>query len=112
MLVSRRKDRFEKSVSAFSLRPIERRLAASRERLDAVWRLAGSYSFQSTLARGFALVRGTDGRPVKRRAEVGAGQALELQFADGSVSVREMSGASAAQKPRPKPPEGGQGDLF
>ena len=112
LLVSRRKDRFEKSVSAFSLRPILLHLQSSRKRLEAAWRLAGGLSYQGTLERGFVLVRGTDGRPVKRRAEVSAGQALELQFADGSVGAQEMSGAPAAQKPKTKAPAGGQGDLF
>ena len=38
-----------------------------------------------TLARGYALVRGEDGQPVTRAAGVRAGQALILEFTDGSV---------------------------
>ncbi len=104
-------DRFARSVSAFSLRPIERRLRADRDRLEAAWRLAGSFSHEKTLERGFALVRDSDGKPVKRRAAVQAGDALEIQFADGRVNVREQS-APVMPKPKPKPSGAGQGDLF
>jgi exodeoxyribonuclease VII large subunit len=108
---ARRADRFARSVSAFSLRPIERRLKADRDKLDAVWRLAGSFSYKKTLERGFALVQGSDGKPVKRRAEVQAGDALEIRFADGEVNVREQSGAAPA-KSKTKPAAVSQGDLF
>ncbi len=82
-----------------------------RERLDAAWRLAGSYSHQNVLERGFALVRDAEGKPVKRRAEVQAGEALEIQFADGRVGVREAGGALPVSKAKPKR-AAGQGDLF
>ena len=40
---------------------IERR----RTRVANVWQLAESYSYRNVLARGFALVRGEDGQPVR-----------------------------------------------
>ena len=43
---------------------------------------------QRTLARGYALVRGPDGQPVTRAAQVTPGQPLTLEWTDGSVPVR------------------------
>ena len=112
--LSKRSDRFGKSVSAFSLRPIERRLGADRDRLNAVWRLAGSYSYQRTLERGFALVRDEAGAMVRSRGTVASAQHLSLQFHDGKVNVQETSGNPVASAPKPKLKLSapGQADLF
>jgi exodeoxyribonuclease VII large subunit len=96
----------ERNFRAFQLG-----VRSRRERLDATWRLAGSYSHQNVLERGFALVRDAEGRPVKRRATVEAGAALEIEFADGRVNVREAGGTAVVTKAKVKPPAG-QGDLF
>ena len=59
-------------------------------------------------------------RPIKRVAETGAGEAVVIEFADGSVGAT-VSDAAPAKKETPKPrktarrgktPDGGQGDLF
>jgi exodeoxyribonuclease VII large subunit len=39
------------------------------------------------LQRGFAIVRDSQGQPVARRAEIAKGQALSLEFADGSAKI-------------------------
>jgi exodeoxyribonuclease VII large subunit len=97
----------ERNFRAFQLGVTTR-----RGRLDAAWRLAGSFSHQNVLERGFALVRDAEGKPVKRRALVEAGAALEIEFADGRVGVREAGGGAAhVSKAKPKP-TAGQGDLF
>ena len=64
----------ERNFRAFQLG-----VRSRRERLDAAWRLAGSYSHQNVLERGFALVLDAEGRPVKRRAEVSAGMGMEIE---------------------------------
>jgi exodeoxyribonuclease VII large subunit len=46
------------------------------------------------LARGFALVRGEGGVPLRAAAAVGAGMRLDIEFADGRV------GATAEGVPR------------
>lgn len=97
----------ERNFRAFQLGVTTR-----RGRLDAAWRLAGSYSHQNVLERGFALVRDAEGKPVKRRAQVEAGAALEIQFADGRMNAREAGGTAApVAKTKPKT-SAGQGDLF
>ncbi|MFG6488304.1 exodeoxyribonuclease VII large subunit [Roseateles sp. BYS78W] len=42
---------------------------------------------QRTLARGFALVRGVDGKPVTRIAGVAAGDTIEIELADGQLGA-------------------------
>ena len=56
-----------------------------RQQLEASTRLLESLSHKGVLARGFTLVRDRDGKPMRRAAQINAGQALNLQFADGSI---------------------------
>jgi exodeoxyribonuclease VII large subunit len=80
-------------------------LALLRERRTALAGLSArleSVSYQSVLARGFALVRDARGRAVTQAAEVKPGAALTIAFQDGETQVR-------AERPRP---ETAQGSLF
>ena len=61
---------------------VERVVETERRRLDAVSKLLVSYSYQSVLERGFALVRDEAGRPVRGSAGLSAGDALSLEFAE------------------------------
>jgi len=87
-----------------------------RVRLAQAWRLAETLSHRSVLRRGFALVRDAAGQPVKSAAAVGPGDALAIEFADGSVDAIASGDAPArpvARKPARKPEGGGgQGSLF
>jgi len=58
-----------------------------RARVVAIAKLFDSLNYKSVLARGYALVRDAAGAPVRRAAEVGAGQPLAVEFADGTVDV-------------------------
>lgn len=104
---------------------VDGRLAQHRNALDGQAKLLGSLGYQSVLARGFALVRDVDGAMVRAARAVTAGQALEIEFADGRIraDARESgrgiappdapSTASDTPVPPPKkPPSGGQGSLF
>jgi exodeoxyribonuclease VII large subunit len=42
---------------------------------------------EQTLQRGFVMARHRDGKPVTRRAQVSAGERIQLQFADGNVGA-------------------------
>jgi len=66
----------------------EFRVQTESHRLLALWKRLQAASPASVLNRGFAIVRDEAGRPVMRRAEIGPGQALAAEFADGTVSVR------------------------
>jgi exodeoxyribonuclease VII large subunit len=89
------------------------RLARLRAELENASRVLESLSYKGVLERGFALVRGADGR-IRRRAEaVKAGENLSLTFADGARDAVAGGAASPAQpKPRAAKPSGNQGDLF
>jgi exodeoxyribonuclease VII large subunit len=92
---------------------IKRRLADETRQLAQAARLLETLSHKSALARGFALVQRPDGALVRQSADLAAGDALRLTFADGPIGV--VVGAGEPQKPRGKPrkdEDGGQGALF
>jgi exodeoxyribonuclease VII large subunit len=64
-------------------------------RLERAGQLLTAFSYQGVLARGFALVRGPDGMPLRLAGSVAPGMALDIEFADGHV------GAVADGEPRP-----------
>ncbi len=76
------------------------RLRNAAERLAAVSRLHETLGYEATLERGYAVVRDGDGAVLTRAAQADAAEALEIQFADGRITV----GAGSAT-----PPEGGSG---
>jgi exodeoxyribonuclease VII large subunit len=104
------------------LRRLEMRLdqayrqgAASAARsLESCSRVLESVSYRAVLARGFALVRGTEGRVRRRAASVTAGERLKLTFADGDAAVIADPTArpSMAKRRFTGGKAGGQGDLF
>ena len=81
------------------------RLAALSQRLEALDRTRQTLGYAETLKRGYAVVRG-DGHVITNKAAAEKSHALEIEFADGRVSL----GARAAKKPGPKGPE--QASLF
>ncbi|MEJ1936051.1 exodeoxyribonuclease VII large subunit [Nostoc sp. NIES-2111] len=87
-------------------------LRRRQERLAAQSQLLVSYSYEGVLRRGFALVRGPDGAPVRVAAEVAAGMALDIQFADGHVRAVAGEGARPRPSAKPKTAPEGQGSLF
>ena len=98
-------------------RSFDRVIALKRTRLDQSARLIGSLSFQATLERGFAIVRGSDGEPVARAAMISPGDELSLQFADGRIAAHAAGNTVKEQekqdaKPPRKTPPKGQGELF
>ncbi|WP_299676987.1 exodeoxyribonuclease VII large subunit [uncultured Roseobacter sp.] len=84
----------------------QRNIVAWRARLDAAERLRCTLGYEATLERGFAVVRSA-GAVVTDSATAKAAGSLEIQFADGRVTV---GGKPAPRKAAGKPPE--QGSLF
>lgn len=64
-----------------------------RATLAAREKLLDSLGYRQVLARGFALVRDAEGRPLRLAADVASGARLDIEFADGHRS------AIAADKP-------------
>lgn len=87
-----------------------------KQDLAAKERLLKTLSYQSTLERGYVVVRADDAL-ITRKGDVADKQSLELEFADGRISVSPNApSASGPGGPRktarksPPPPE--QGSLF
>jgi exodeoxyribonuclease VII large subunit len=59
------------------------RIAARRVDVKAQEKLLFSLGYPQVLARGFALVRDKDRKPLRRAAEVAVGARLDIQFFDG-----------------------------
>ena len=85
----------------------------AEEALRALSRVLESVSYQATLERGFAVVRGPAG-VLTRAAQVHGGDALKLEFADGQATA--TAGPAAPDKPKPRkgarPRNGTQGSLL
>ena len=86
----------------------QRQTRGWRQRIDALDRLRETLSYKATLARGYAVVRG-DGAVVTGKAAAGKATSLEIEFADGRITVGAGSAKPASRKAG-KPPE--QGSLF
>jgi len=102
---------------------VERPVAEARTRLTALARLASQLHPEKPLERGYAIVRGDDGKALTTRAQAEKAARLALQFKDGSLDVSPLGTDTAlpapppsAPKPKPrkpKPPASDrQDDLF
>lgn len=104
---------------------VERPLAASRDRLDSLARIASQLHPEKPLERGYAIVRDTAGKALTGKAQAEAERALTLQFKDGNLGVGvgdapapvpppavPPAPTKPVRKTRPTKPSLGQDDLF
>jgi exodeoxyribonuclease VII large subunit len=84
------------------------RLAQARKHLDGLARVLDSVSHKSVLERGFALVRGDDGKVRRRASAITSGESLTLTFADGDKQAVAEGGPGKAKSKKPID----QGSLF
>ncbi|MCI4644263.1 MAG: exodeoxyribonuclease VII large subunit [Hyphomonadaceae bacterium] len=88
--------------TAVRARPALNRILQDREsRLEGHGKLLAALSYQATLSRGFAVVRGADGQVVRASAAAAEEARLNILFADGAV---EAIPDGAAPAPRQKAP--------
>jgi exodeoxyribonuclease VII large subunit len=94
-------------------------VTARTERARSRWaqaaRLSESLSYKAVLGRGYAMVRNAEGAVRKRAADIGSGEHLRIEFADGETdAIAAGAGASKPKVPLAKKPKGpqSQGDLF
>lgn len=107
--------RFDHVSRQLNWRRLERVVTQSRGRLDNAWRLISSLSHEKVLARGFALVRASDGSPVTGASILKPGSPFAVQFKDGTMDAVAAGSGQAKPLSRPsKPavPKSKQGDLF
>jgi len=85
-------------------------------RLERAERLLAAVSYRGVLARGFALVRDLDGRPLRAAAKVAPGKRIDIEFSDGRVRALAEAASVAPAPPKPRRRGGGgepgQGSLF
>ena len=90
-----------------------RHLADLARRLDGAGKLLQSYSYQGVLERGFAVVRGIDGKPVHASTGLKPGAALAIEFAhEDRVGVVVSGGDVPRPAPRKKENGSTQGSLL
>jgi exodeoxyribonuclease VII large subunit len=77
-------------------------IARKADRLDAVAHLFDSLNYKSVLKRGFALVRDSEGQPLRSADAVADGQVLVLEFADGQADVTGGRGTVRPKVSKPK----------
>lgn len=75
-------------------------LRDQRKRLTALDRIHASFDHAQVLDRGFALVRDDQGHLLTNKAAAEAAEGLELEFADGRLSLGAAPRPAAARKPR------------
>jgi len=103
------------TLSGRSRRALVLSVERRAERVGALNTLLNSLGYKAVLARGYALVRDGDGRPLRSAAAVAPGQALAIEFADGSVAANADGSAKAgpeSPKPKRKLPGAVQRSLF
>ena len=103
--LTRKSDRLEDVVRRLADSG-QRNISTLHRKLDALGRLNETLSYKATLDRGFAVVRAEGAVVTDSKAAKGA-SALEIEFADGRVTV---GGKNPVRGKAAKPPE--QGSLF
>jgi exodeoxyribonuclease VII large subunit len=78
-----------------------------KSRVGSLAKLVAAYSYHKVLDRGFALVRDAAGSPVRAAAALGAGEHIEIEFADGRVNAI-AEGRGTARKAKPAGGSGGK----
>ena len=89
-------------------------IAARRTQLKNLEQMRLSLGYKNVLARGFALVRDADDRPLRLAAEIADGALLDIEFSDGRRSAVAGPPVLEAKRPltRKAPKKREQGSLF
>jgi len=108
-----RRRRYDRIGSLLRPEALASKIDAKRRALEAHSKMLISLSYQSVLARGYALVRAADGTMVRRASALAVRDRVEIEFRDGRVGAEITAPATA--KPSPSVPleaKGKQGTLF
>jgi exodeoxyribonuclease VII large subunit len=107
--IRRERERVE-ALSERALRALRTLVDRRSAAVAHAGQVLAALSYHGVLARGFALVRDPDGKPLRAAAAVSPGLRLDIEFADGRVAAV----AEAPGRPRGRRGSGdsGQGSLF
>jgi exodeoxyribonuclease VII large subunit len=116
--IRRERERVE-GLAERALRAIDAFIDRRDAKLAHASQVLAALSYQGVLARGFALVRGPTGTPLRAAAAVSPGLRLDIEFADGNVGAIAEGGRAKphlepVRRPRRRRLFGnpGQGNLF
>jgi exodeoxyribonuclease VII large subunit len=98
------KRRGARALAAFSAVPLQALLRERRATLAGLGARLEAGSYQSVLARGFALVRDAEGAPLTRAAAVAPGARLSIAFSDGAVAATAAGEAPKRGRGKAAPP--------
>ncbi len=78
-----------------------RRLITERQNLTGLGKLLGSLSYRGVLARGFAVIRDADSKPLHRAADAHPSMPVSIEFQDGrkTAVIEPGNTATASTKP-------------
>ena len=99
------------SVDDVLLDAAERQTRDWRDQIAGLDRLRETLGYKATLQRGYAVVRG-DGEIVTRKSRAVKATTLEIEFADGCLSLDRAAAPTAKKKPKSKQSPPDQGSLF
>ncbi|GAA3841661.1 exodeoxyribonuclease VII large subunit [[Pseudomonas] carboxydohydrogena] len=115
--IARAKDQVNR-LSESARRCSQQFIALRRTRIQHSAQMLAALSYKGVLSRGFALVRDETGLPLHHAAQVGAGEHISIEFADGRIAATAHDTPTTAKKPA-KPAKLAtpdtkkvQGDLF
>jgi len=119
-LIARQRDRVRSAADrAVRAREVivqhaRRDLEVRRARVTALGQLLNAFSHKGVLDRGFALVRGEDGHPVRSVSAVSPGAVLDIEVRDGHISAVVPGTSPGAPKKAAAAPAkpSKQGSLF
>ncbi len=121
--IDRGKEKVERLATS-ARRCADLHIRQGETRLKYVAQLLNALSYKGVLERGFALVRDEHGQPLHAAANVGSGQHLTIEFADGRIGATADGEGTTAAKPKAAPAKPAskrttdfgvkkvQGDLF
>ena len=112
-IAGERRRRYERVGGRLRPEALSNRIENQRRALEAHAKLMVSLSYQSVLARGYAIVRAADGTMVRSAMAVARGDHVQIEFRDGKTGAEiKEAAAQPARKTQPGPTKGGQGSLF
>jgi len=103
------------ALSDRALRATQILIDRRHARVAGLAQLLTALSYQGVIARGYALVRDDEGKPLRHAAAVSPGMRLDIEFADGHVEAVAASAEPDTRSSPGKPKKrvgGGQGSLF
>ncbi|MGL4240498.1 MAG: exodeoxyribonuclease VII large subunit [Beijerinckiaceae bacterium] len=93
-------------------RAVRNGLDRKADRLQNTAKLLKGYSFEGVLARGFALVRDSDGKPIRHVAQAAPGAVLTVRVSDGEFDATVGKGSAPMPKRAAKASTDRAPDLF